>query len=225
MSDELVVDGFSADPEPVPDSMILARASADWWGRQFRHVGIFGGLLSGGMAAMIIQALPVLSGLAIFFSIALGTAMGFGLIAFYLALSIGVSWLRQRTRRATLASGAPLSRGQVRTPLSVAQVWDAINPYLDTLGERIPGADPSSVMVTRMRSLLGWQLHVDVRPSADEPGLTVVTVLGAGGDLNPISLDERPHSAANALLAHVPGAILPGDDTPPELFIPGQWAL
>lgn len=128
---------------------------------------------------------------------------------------------------AKLMVGGPASfgitgRAQVVTEATVAEVDAALKPALRGLGLATVGPELTTLRVQPLRpkriSPGRWYLYVDTRPSADQPGNTVVTMLGTPARTGDIALFGAPQQIIKELLPLVPmtsrerPAIEPADD-------------
>lgn len=114
---------------------------------------------------------------------------------------------------ARLSVGGPASfgitgRAQVVTEATVAEVDAALKPALRGLGLATVGPELTTLRVQPLRPKRiapgRWYLYVDTRPSADQPGKTVVTMLGTPTRTGDIALFGAPQQIMKELLPLVP---------------------
>lgn len=195
------------------DSQILAAERAAHQQSKSRARAVFWSIIGGvvlltciPLAATLWAVKPVLAAfVALVFAAIIGGSLGLGTL---LGKAIG----KASASPFGLASPGPWSFGQVYTPLPPEQVWPAVQ--FAALSQNLASGPAGLTSIEFIKSTgfytPGGRYLVDLRPSADRPGMGVVTIAA------------RPHMAhiyhdlgtaqntVNALLNAVPGRELPG---------------
>lgn len=224
----MAVDRFSTDSgAPTPDAEILRDVGRSWRRERNRTFAIVTAVtvVFFLLMALLVEApfLPPqqVSGttLALF-----SPAAAALIVAGYLAIE----------SVAKLAIGGPASfgstsRAQLVTEATVDEVREALRPALSQLSIPAAGPEPTTVRYQPLspgRAAGLWYLYVDVRPSADQPGKTVVTWQATPSQHRYPSTLGAPQQVINQMLALVPmtsqltrPALPPPDLQPPLIWL------
>ncbi|GAA2180744.1 hypothetical protein GCM10009785_12880 [Brooklawnia cerclae] len=169
---------------PAPDAEILAAARDNVVRRWLREYLITFGIVAVVMVALSVAGLGPLGNGHLVPRVGWTITLVAGVALAAVGVQLGTEVVARRLHASRpgqdagpLMSGLP-PRGQTRTTLRPAQVWPVIAPLLDVPESIRP---PAGATTLGVRTGPRWQLAphlclVDVRPSSDQPGTTVVTV-------------------------------------------------
>lgn len=203
---ESAYDRFSSDSgAPEPDNQILRPVGRAWW----RSAARFWGMMIG-FCFVVMTLIGVYGG-------AFSAVTWLTDLAWVITLSVtplvlvGLMYLLIEGAAALLVRGpasfGSVSRAQVVTEASIDEVNAAIQTIVRSLGVLMPGPDETSIVVSPVWPgwLSGWwQLHVDVRASADHPGKTVVTLVSTPNRSSSVGSMGVPQRVINKIVAAVP---------------------